>query len=60
MRDLQDIAEINGPRRAELQAKRATEALINSVVSETIRPASILRAEHGARVEARQREKAGL
>lgn len=53
MRDLQDIAEINGPRRAELQAERAKTVLIDSIISETLRPAAVLRQQHGDRVAAR-------
>lgn len=53
MRDLQSIAEINGPRSKELQVERA----VNILDHHAICPAAIIRAEHGRRVEARQREK---
>jgi hypothetical protein len=47
MRDLQGIAEINGPRRAELQAERAK--LIANATAKAVNT----QIEHGKRVEER-------
>lgn len=49
MRDLAGIAEINGPRRVELQAERAERILD----AHPILPAHLARVEHGQRVAAR-------
>jgi hypothetical protein len=51
MRDLQGIAEINGPRRAELQAERAENIKKNS----TPQWDGLFQTLHGERVEERAR-----
>src|ERR1035437_7298368 len=52
MRDLQGIAEINGPRRAELQAERASAIRAAHFLAA---PARAIQAAHGERVEERAR-----
>lgn len=54
MRDLQGIAEINGPRLAELQAERAANIEKRRVARDRVREQQIA---HGKRVEARQAQK---
>jgi len=53
MRDLEGIAEINGPRRAELQAERAANIRTNS----SRLPAKSVQEAHGRRLEARQAQR---
>ena len=53
MRDLQGIAEINGPRRAELQAERAANVKENSPGTGWV----LFQSLHGDRVKARRAQR---
>lgn len=56
MRDLQGIAEINGPRRGELQADRAALVATESLFSEQKAHPDAIQASHGKRVALRQQQ----
>lgn len=56
MRDLQGIAEINGPRRGELQADRAVLVATESLFSEQRVHPDTIQTSHGKRVALRQQQ----